>query len=257
LALTAVDHEFFAALYHAGDLPARPSVLELGESEWYGDIPPEGLEDLVREHAPPAKREALAERLAQVLGSDAPERGWALAKVFYAALLDYSRITAIDFHGTPAALRIDLNEPTGIEERFDLVINGGTAEHVFDLRQFFRTCHELTRPGGLMVHALPFRGWLEHGFYSFNPTLFWDLAAVNGYRVALMAYAEIDPPRMVPLGAREAIADMARAGELGANALLYAALVKPREERPFAVPMQGIYAGTLSDEMTRAWYEVR
>ena len=40
MALTGVDYEVYASLRRSNLLPSRPRVLELGESEWYGDIGP-------------------------------------------------------------------------------------------------------------------------------------------------------------------------------------------------------------------------
>lgn len=231
-------------------------MLELGESEWYGDVPPDELHDLIDEVAPQAKQEALHARLDEVLAGKSPQRGWDLAKVFYSALLDYAEMVAIDFHGTPAAKPLDLNQPVDLGGRFDIVIDGGTAEHVFNVYQFFRTCHELARPGGLIIHHNPFRGWLEHGFYNFNPTFYWDLAAANNYDVLMMVYTETTPPRTVQLSGREHIVDMARAGELGANAML-CTVYRKDGDAPFAVPAQGFYARALSEKMVRAWHEAR
>lgn len=258
MALTAVDYHVFATLHKAGVLPSRPSVLELGEAEWYGDVPAEALLDAIKSFVKdPGRCARLQKRLAEVLQSDSAQKSWDLAKIFYAVFLDCGRIAAIDFHGTPAAMRIDLNYPVALDERYDVLINGGTAEHVFNVVQFFKTCHELTRPGGLMLHSSPFRGWLEHGFYNFNPTFFWDLAAANGYDVVMMLYTEIDPPRLVQLPGREKIIDMARAGELGANAMLYAVYRKSEASSAFVIPAQGFYSGAISDRMAQAWFELR
>lgn len=257
MALTTVDFELFMALRAGGELPERPSVLEIGESEWYGDIPTEALAEAVRNTAPGPQRTDLEQRLARILASDAPQQSWDLAKLFYAAVLGYRKISAIDLHGTPAALKLDLNQPVTLGEQFDILISGGTAEHVFNVFQFFRTCHELTRAGGLMVHSVPFLGWLEHGFYNFNPTFFWDLAQANGYTVVRLAYTEIDPMRLIYLDSRERLLDMARRGELGRNALLYAVLRKAAAETDFRAPMQGVYAGSVSNAVMEAWHTLR
>jgi hypothetical protein len=258
MALTAVDYNLFVALRERGALPPRPSVLELGESEWYGDVSTETLADGIETMvADPARRRDLKERLAWILEGNSPQESWDLAKLFYGIFLDYRKITAIDFHGTPAALKLDLNQPVALGEQFDLLINGGTAEHVFNVFQFFRTCHEVTRPGGLMVHSAPFLGWLEHGFYNFNPTFFWDLALANAYAVEVLAYTEITPMQLVPLRSREHLLEMARSDSLGRNAMLYAVLRKAAAESAFRVPMQGVYAGSVSGEVMEAWHTLR
>jgi hypothetical protein len=258
MALTAVDYHVLEALRKADLLPARPSVLELGESEWYGDIPPQELAAIIDGAvAQKERRAALRRELQALLDGSSPTRGWDLAKVFYAAMLDYRQLVAIDYHGTPAAKQIDLNAPVDLGQRFDMVIDGGTSEHVFNVFQFYKTCHDLTRPGGLMLHNNPFRGWLEHGFYSFNPTFYWDLAGANRYEMLMLVYHEADPLRVEQLLSREKIVEMARAGGLGANAMLYAVYRKPPDEAPFAIPRQGYYANALSEQMARAWSEVR
>lgn len=258
MALTAVDFKVFTALHAGGALPASPSVLELGESEWYGDVSDKVLAETIdRLVAKPERRRELKEQLAAITAGGSPQQSWDLAKLFYAIFLDYRKIAAIDFHGTPEALKLDLNQPLALGEQFDIVIDGGTGEHVFDIRQFFSSCHQVTRPGGLMLHALPFLGWLEHGFYNFNPTFFWDLAQANSYSVVLLAYTEITPPRVVALRSREQLLEMARAGGLGQSAILYAVLRKPEIEAEFRIPMQGVYAGDVSGEVMEAWHTLR
>ena len=258
MALTAVDYHVLESLRKAALLPPRPAVLELGESNWYGDIPPPQLGQIIDEVvADGTRREALHERLRVLLAAETPYRSWDLAKLFYAVMLDYSELVAIDFHGTPEAKRIDLNGPVDLGRRFDVVIDGGTAEHVFNVYQFFKSCHDLTRPGGLMLHNNPYRGWLEHGFYNFNSTLYWDLAGANRYEMLLLVYHENEPVKIVQLTTREKIVDMVRARELGVNAMLYAVYRKPVEDAPFVVPWQGYYSGALSDRMMEAWYDLR
>jgi hypothetical protein len=50
---------------------------------------------------------------------------------------------------------------------------------------------------------------------------------------------------------------MARKGELGPNSMQYAVLRKASEERPFAVPTQGYYAGTISEQLKTDWMDLR
>ena len=254
MALTAVDYHVLDSLRRASLLPPKPAVLELGEAEWYGEAQLASVIDEVVADA--ARRTELKQRLAAVRPDDR-YRAWHLAKLFYAAFLDYRELVAIDFHGTPQARPIDLNHPVQLGRRFEMVIDGGTAEHVFNVAQFFRTCHELAAPGGLMLHNNPFRGWLEHGFYNFNPTFYWDVAAANRYEVLMLVYTEVQPMRIEQLVSRERVIEMARAGQLGANAMLYAVYRKPAEEAPFAMPRQAYYANALNEQMARAWTEVR
>src|SRR5580765_1984935 len=103
---------------------------------------------------------------------------------FYKAL-GFTEYLALDVNTEMGAQIIDLNEPATarVQGQFDLVTNNGTGEHIFDQASVFRNAHDLCKLAGVMLHVLPFSPWINHGFYCFNPILFRDLAAANGYRV--------------------------------------------------------------------------
>ncbi len=105
----------------------------------------------------------------------------------YLAAIGFGSYTAIDVNARHGSLVMDLNENLGSQygfnRRFDLVTNNGTGEHIFDQGAVFRNAHELTKPGGFMIHCLPCNNYVNHGFYSFNPILFMDLAAINDYDI--------------------------------------------------------------------------
>ena len=231
-------------------------LLEIGQANWYGDVSLNQLAADIERFAAAQQRAALLQEL-ETARADPAAATWDLARLFWQAFLSPASITAIDLGGTATAHKLDLNQPIDIGQRFDIVHNAGTLEHVFDIAQAFRNIHNLTRPGGFMIHHAPFVGWVDHGFYSLHPTLFWDLAEANGYHIPFMLYAEIDPPLLERLNSREAVLAMAKAGRIGRNANLAAVLQRPNAEAPFRVPMQGYYAGRISQEAVDAWSLLR
>ncbi len=262
MSITAIEYKLLGDLRKRGGLPARPHVIEFGEANWYGDVPlGQLLKDIgecVADRERRAHLEAELRRLAAEQDRD-PD-GWALwgiAKIFYEVFLEYESITAIDLHGTPEAMRLDLNQPVDLGRRFDIALNFGTGEHIFDICRFFRTVHEVTVPGGLMFHGAPFAGWVDHGFYTLQPTFYFDLALANQYEIGAVLYTGVDPPKVVQLRGREQVLAMAEKKEIGGNAMLYAMFRKPTEDREFRVPMQDYYAGTLSDRATETWTTLR
>ena len=86
-----------------------------------------------------------------------------------------------DFEG--ASIIANLNEPVDAKwhAQFDLVIDGGTIEHVFDVRQAMQNAVRLTKPGGRIIHFSPANNCMNHGFYQFSPTLFFDFYAANRF----------------------------------------------------------------------------
>ncbi len=164
-----------------GRIPFRPSVLEIGEANWFGDVSP-----------------------SEVPGMDGSNPDlFALGKAFYRAVLDYSTIISIDMNGTPAALKLDLNQPIPLKLQYDIVINSGTVEHVFDQRTLFQSIHDRTKPGGLMVHVFPVAGCTDHGFYTYSPCLIRELDRANGYRLEAACEVQQDGDKLAYIAWRK------------------------------------------------------
>ncbi len=259
MAITEIEYTLISQMKENGLLPTAPHVLELGEANWYGDVPLRRLyADISRLVESEDERGRLQARMKEIAQQpDQVQNAFDIAKVFYQVFFAYESLTAIDLNGTDVALRLNLNEPVDLGKQFDFVMNAGTAEHVFNVFQFFQNVHDLTIPGGLMVHGMPFTGWYDHGFYNFNPTFFFDLAVWNNYELLVLLYAEFKPLKILQIMRREQVAEMATQGQFGSNSLIFGVYRKPAEARLFVAPMQGYYAGTVSDEVRAAWRELR
>jgi hypothetical protein len=202
MALTLGDVTMWEALTALGVIPPNPRLLEIGQANWYGDVPvPEGCE------SPTGCR-------------------FEVARKWYDKLFAPRRVVSIDFQGKDS-LPYDLNEPLPMDERhlFDVIVNTGTAEHVFDQRQLMQTIHERCDVNGLMLHAVPWKGWEDHGFYCYQPCFFADLARANHY--------EVIHDVTWTCGTRTADSP-----EVTENVMLYVAMRQTRRE-PFRVPLQG------------------
>ena len=89
---------------------------------------------------------------------------------------------------------LDINEGTGPSSAFkridlnislillycqyDLVMDSGTAEHCFNIGQTFENYFHMLKPGGLLLQYIPFLS-PNHGFWSANPTVVFDIASCN------------------------------------------------------------------------------
>ncbi len=254
MAITEIEYALLTQLRDSGLLPAKPHVLEFGESNWYNDVPIDKLYADIQTSGREDTAELTA-KLTAILENQGSSHLFEIAKIFWRVFLDYESITAIDLHGINAH-QFDLNYPVFMEQQFDITINLGTAEHIFNIGQFFATVHELTAPGGLMIHGLPFTGWIDHGFYNFQPTFIWDLAAHTEYDLLYFIYTELQPLKLVNLHSRDDIIAMAKSAQLGNNALLHAVLRK-KHESEFQPLMQGYYNDTISNTAKAAWCELR
>ena len=83
---------------------------------------------------------------------------------------------SIDINGAYESFEFDLNKDIlsvyKFKKKYDLVINNGTGEHIFNQYSLFLNMHNVTKKNGLMLHLLPFIDWINHGFYNFNPIFF-------------------------------------------------------------------------------------
>jgi SAM-dependent methyltransferase len=257
MAISEIEYRLVRALRENNVLPLAGEVLELGEANWYGDVGVGDLQADIERFAREDEQGLLRTQLDAMVAANRPTVLFEIARVFWQTFLQPKAMTAIDYDGaSDKTLKLDLNEAIDLGRRFDLVMNLGTLEHVFNIAQGFKTIHDHTAPGGLMIHGLPFSGWVDHGFYSFNPTFFWDLAAANGYEVVTMILTAVNPFRMARLKTREDAFTPA-AAEIGPNALIYAVFRRPAAVAAFRVPTQGYYDRAISEEAVEAWHTKR
>jgi hypothetical protein len=210
-----------------------------------------------------SKKIALRAELQQTLAQPwrSPEGSYALfafAKIFYKIVFEHDSYIAVDLHGTSVANKYNLNEPLPITDRFDLVTNLGTTEHVFNQFQAFKSIHELIKPPGIIIHSLPNQGCFDHGFYNYHPTFFYDLCEANNYELPMMLYVDgaVTPHRTVQLHRREDFVRLAIANGLGPFSGLFAVAKKDAFDAPFKVPQQGYYDDRLPVDLAEAWNKI-
>ena len=82
---------------------------------------------------------------------------------------------------------VDLNHPLpdDMVEAYDLVIDTGTLEHCFNVGQALVNVARSIARGGYLVHAAPMNIY-NHGFWNFNPTLYFDFFEDNGFRIEFL-----------------------------------------------------------------------
>ena len=100
-------------------------------------------------------------------------------------LLGAERISAIDFSDFEGAQILhDMNYPVpnSLIDSFDLVVDGGTLEHIFDLPTSLRNAARMVRPNGWFISLTQTNNFCGHGFYQFSPELFYRFFCPNnGY----------------------------------------------------------------------------
>lgn len=90
----------------------------------------------------------------------------------------------IDWHGKNGAYPINLSFPIKDPfwfEKFDVVTNFGTIEHVENQYVCWQNVHNFARPGGLFVHFLPMKWPKEHCNYLYSTKFVAKLIEANNY----------------------------------------------------------------------------
>ena len=96
------------------------------------------------------------------------------------------RYTAFDIAAGYRTEIVDLNysaAPPHLIDAFDVVLNFGTTEHLLNQYNAFKVMHDCTRVGGFIVHSLPGVGYSNHGYFTYTPRCFFDLAGHNEYEI--------------------------------------------------------------------------
>ena len=173
-----------------------------------------------------------------------PERPRCSSKYFYESL-GIKEYQCMDMNGDYGAIVHDLNKP--FEDRskfnkFDIVTDHGSCEHVFNIAECYRTMHNLTKLGGYIIVAQAI--WKGNGYFKFDESFFEGIAAANNYKIIFNSY-EISPGEKTKNGShlqfhiprnRELfnVLDFSKLEGLG----IYGVLQKTKEDE-FKIPYQG------------------
>lgn len=103
------------------------------------------------------------------------------------AALGFSEYKVLDFSKSQKPHYLfDLNNyelPANLYERFDVIIDGGTCEHIFHVPNVLNNLYKILTTGGRIIHFAPSSNHMDHGFYMFSPTLFWDFYTINNFEI--------------------------------------------------------------------------
>lgn len=169
----------------------------------------------------------------------------------YYDFLGFTQYESIDFDGKGTQTG-DLNYPKHVGTPYDLVTNNGTGEHIFNQAAIFETCHNVCKPNGVMLHVLPWINWRNHGFYNFNPVLFYDLAHANDYEILFMYAGDRDGNVSYEnIDAKE----IKRPDATDKNHMLVVALRK-KGSAAFKFPVQGKYRHHVDGQSPQAGDQV-
>ncbi len=109
--------------------------------------------------------------------------------------LGAKRVDSVDASAYEGATIIhDMNLAGLADGEYSCLVDGGTLEHVFNVRASFENCMNLVRVGGHIVHMLPANNFFGHGFFQFSAEFFYRLyGKENGFLVKKVLLGEECP----------------------------------------------------------------
>jgi hypothetical protein len=176
------QHIHLLAMEHA-DHPIKGNVLTLGQQAVYTTF--DGARDLIKSLniAPTVLPKAFDTKNKIPSWNETYMKRFTNAQTVL-TLLGAEKVSVADCSGyeNPDYL-IDLNNDIGkeLEEQFDVIVDVGTLEHVFDISTALFNLAKMLKIGGQIILILPASGCIDHGFYSFSPTLLFDFFSNNGF----------------------------------------------------------------------------
>jgi hypothetical protein len=88
-----------------------------------------------------------------------------------------------EYEGASIICNLNNDAPETLHNRFDVIYDGGSTEHMFNTAKALENYNKMLKVGGLMIHSLPSTGCMDHGFYMYSPTLFYDYYRQNNWDI--------------------------------------------------------------------------
>jgi hypothetical protein len=172
-------------------IPRNGALLELGAQDINANVPQEAIVSTL--HAIHGEQ-IPASTIARF---DAPGP-WRTGELFRGSSYRYQCIDLFPGDFTIVGDLNTLQVADADRASFNLIVNQGTSEHVADQINCFRVVHDYAAVGTIMLHAVPFAGYFNHGLYNYHPLFFVFMAHANEYAIEGLALSDTHFPHTIP-----------------------------------------------------------
>jgi SAM-dependent methyltransferase len=147
---------------------------------------------------------------------------------------------------------IDLNNRGGPEynDKFDIIFDIGTLEHIFDVPTALENITRMLKPGGRVILVVPSSNYIDHGFYQFSPTLFYDFFSCNGFNSFSCYLIEGNPLNYLRKGKIWKYTGFGKECPLitPSGVETFFTAIKQNTHKEFEKPIQRLYANCAKEE---------
>lgn len=170
--------------------------------------------------------------------------------------LGVSELTSFDASDYQDATYLhDMNQPIPerFHEQFDLIIDGGTLEHVFDFPTAIKNVLSMVRVDGRFMMFTPTNNWMGHGFYQFSPELMYRVCHPdNGYKIERMHLLDMRlfRQRLYEVADPSDVHNRVMVTETRSSATLFVQAIRIENKPVFAtMPQQSDYSQRWEDHI--------
>ncbi len=167
-------------------------------------------------------------------------------------------VKVLDLDGYEGADHLfDLNEsecPSNLVSKFDLIIDGGSLEHCFNLPNALKSLNLMLRNDGIIFHTNPANKMLDHGFFQISPTLYSDYYQAAGFDLLYGGLSDTETKLLADVKIKKYTADIyrsnggrRRASKLPRMHVLFAVRKTSQSNMPYSV-VQSYYQKMHSDD---------
>jgi hypothetical protein len=164
--------------------------------------------------------------------------------------LGFERLESIDYSDYEGATHVlDLNAPQLPDElkgRFDTLYDSGTLEHVFHIPNAMKNIFDMAKVGGRIAFLSPSSNHMDHGFYMFSPTFFYDWFCANKFRIETLYVIRYRPDPTEPWDAYAYDQLQWRDVQIGGlddkPYAIWVVATKTPDSTGDKIPQQGLYA---------------
>ena len=97
--------------------------------------------------------------------------------------MGFNQIDTLDIEDYEGANVIfDLNQTllrNDLIDKYDFIYDGGTLEHIFNIGNALINLSRMLKTNGMVFHANPSNGYIDHGFFQISPTFYFDYYIQN------------------------------------------------------------------------------
>jgi hypothetical protein len=181
---------------------------------------------------------------------------------FFKECLGASEVNTLDYSPYEGAdLLYDLNHPVPpeLKGRFDVVVEAGSLEHIFNFPIAVANLMYMTKVGGKIFASTVSNNLCGHGFYQFSPELvFRVFSAENGFEIGKVLALEARYPgiELAPISEAFEVADpafvRARVGLMTKRPIMLFFDARKTADLPLftRAPMQSDYASAWASDAT-------